>query len=102
MALANFLTTPEEIKTNIDDKYLQTVQQRDQFEEQDAQRLGTAEIVPSLSQDKQSADRSIVSVSVKADDNKRLANNTLCPLGLQLDQCCCQTHMKVSLEQLLR
>ena len=96
MALANFLATPEEINTNIDDKNLQTVQQ------QDAQSLGSAEIVSSRSQDIQSADKSIISVAVKADDSKWLANNTLCPLGLQLDHCCCQTHMKVSLEQLLR
>ena len=44
-ALANFLATPEEIKTNIDDENPQTAEQQDQFEEQDAQSLGTAEIV---------------------------------------------------------
>ena len=102
MGLANLLATPEDIKTNTDDKNLQTVQQQDQFEEQDAQSTGTVEIVSSLSQDVQSAYKSIISVTVKADDSKWLANNTLCPLGLHLDHCCCQTHMKVSLEQLLR
>ena len=43
-ALANFLASPEEIKTNIDDENLQTVEQQDQFEEQDAQCFGTGEI----------------------------------------------------------
>ena len=74
MGLANLL---EDIKTNTDDKNLQTVQQQDQFEEQDAQSLGTAGIVCSLSQDVQSAYKSIISVSVKADDSKWLANNTV-------------------------
>ena len=55
-ALANFLATPKEIKTNIDDENLQTVEQQDQFEEKDAQSLGTAEIVSSQIQDTQSAD----------------------------------------------
>ena len=72
-AIAYFLVTPEEIKTNIDEENLQTVEQLDEFEEKDAQSLGTAEIVTSQSQDTQSADKSIISVSVKADDSKRLA-----------------------------
>ena len=71
--LANFLATPEDIKTNIDDENLQTVEQQDQFEEKYAQSLGTAENVSSQSQDTQSADKYITSVSVKADDSKRLA-----------------------------
>ena len=49
--LANLLhvhvATPEGITTNIDDKNLQTVEQQDQFEEQEAQSLGTAESVSS-------------------------------------------------------
>ena len=68
--LANLLATPEEIKTNIDHEHLLTNEQQDQFEEEDAQSLGTAEIVSSQSQDTQSADKSImIPVSVKADDN---------------------------------
>ena len=39
-ALANFLATPEEIKTHIDDENAQTAEQQDQFKEQDAQSLG--------------------------------------------------------------
>ena len=78
-ALANFLATPEEIKTSIDDENLQTVEQQDQFEEQDTQSLGTGEIVSSQSQDTQSADKSIISVSVKADDRKRLAKQNVMP-----------------------
>ena len=50
LVLANFLATPEEIKTNIYEN-LQTVEQQDQFEEQNAQSLGTGEIVSSQSQD---------------------------------------------------
>ena len=64
-ALAIFLATPEEIKTNIYEN-LQTVEQQDQFEEQDAQSLGTAEIVSSRSQVTHSADKTIISVLVKA------------------------------------
>ena len=45
LALSNFLATPEEIKTNIDDANLKTVEQQDHFEEQDAQSLGTGKIV---------------------------------------------------------
>ena len=41
-ALVNFLATPVEIKTNIDDENLRTAEQQDQFEEQEAQSLGTA------------------------------------------------------------
>ena len=78
-AIAYFLATPEEIKTNIDDENLQTVEQQDQFEEKDAQSLGTAKIASSQSQDTQSADKSIISVSVKADDSKRLANQDFMP-----------------------
>ena len=77
--LANFLATPEEIKTNIDDENLQTVEQQDQFEEQDAQCFGTAEIVSSQSQDTQSADKSIISVSFKADDSKLSAKQVVMP-----------------------
>ena len=48
------------------------------------------------------ADKSIISVTVKADDSKRLAKqNVMCPLGLQLAHCCSPTHMEVSLEQIL-
>ena len=64
-ALAIFLATPEEIKTNIYEN-LQTVEQQDQFEEQDAQSLGNAEIVSSQSQVTHSADKTIISVLVKA------------------------------------
>ena len=78
-ALAYFLATPEEVKTNIDDKNLQTVEQQDQLEEQDVQSLGTTEIVSSQIQDTQSADKSIISVSVKADDSKRLAKQDVMP-----------------------
>ena len=63
--LAIFLATPEEIKTNIYEN-LQTVEQQDQFEEQDAQSLGTAEIVSSQSQVTHSADKTNISVLVKA------------------------------------
>ena len=48
-------------------------------EEQDAQSLGTAEIVSSQRQDTQSADKAIISVSVKADDSKRLAKQDVLP-----------------------
>ena len=43
--LANLLATPKEMKTKIDDENPQTTEQQDQFEEQDAQSLGTVEIV---------------------------------------------------------
>ena len=67
--LANVLATTEEIKTKIDDENLQTNDQQDQFEGQYAQSLGTGEIV----------DKSIISVSVKADDSKRVAKQNIMP-----------------------
>ena len=77
-ALTNILATPEEIKTSIDDN-LQTVEQQNQLEEQDAQSLSNVEIVSTKSQDKQPADQSIISVSVKADNNKRLGKQDVMP-----------------------
>ena len=77
--LANLLATPVEIKTNVDDENLETVEQQNKFEEQDAQSLSTAEIMSSQSQDTQSADKSIISFSVKADDSKRLAKQDVMP-----------------------
>ena len=50
------------------------------FEKQDAQSLGTAEIVSSQSLNTQSADKSIISVSVKADDSKKLAKQDVMPI----------------------
>ena len=76
-ALANFLATPEEIKTNIYEN-LQTVEQQDRFEEQGAQSLVTAEIVSSQSQDTHSADKTIISDLVKQ-DRKRLAKQDVMP-----------------------
>ena len=67
-------------KTNIDAENLQTNEQQDQLEEQYAQNLGTGEIVSSQSQDTQSADKSIISDSVKADDSKRSAKQNGMPI----------------------
>ena len=77
--LASFLDTQEDIKRNIDAENLLTVEQQDQFEDQDTQSLGTVEIVSSQSEDTQSADKSIISVSVKADDSKQLAEQDIMP-----------------------
>ena len=72
--------TRKKNKTNIDDESLQTNEQQDQLEEQYAQNLGIGEIVSSQSQDTQWTNKSIISVSVKADDSKRLAKQNSMPI----------------------
>ena len=72
-ALATFLATPEEINTSKDDSNMQTV------EGQDAQNIETSEIQASDNEDTHSPDKSILSVSVKADDKKRLVKQDVMP-----------------------
>ena len=72
-ALATFLATPEEINTSTDDSNMQTV------EGQDAQNIETSEIQASDNEDTHSPDKSILSVSVKADDKKRLVKQDVMP-----------------------
>lgn len=78
-ALATFLATPEDINTSTDDANMQTVEQQEQFEGQDSQNLDTPETQSSDSQDTQSPDKSIISVTVKADDSKKLAKQDVMP-----------------------
>ena len=72
-ALATFLATPEEINTSTDDSNMHTV------EGQDAQNIETSEIQASDNEDTHSPDKSILSVSVKADDKKRLVKQDVMP-----------------------
>ena len=58
---------------------MQTVEQQEQFEGQDSQTPDTPETQFSDSPDTQSPDKSIISVTVKADDSKKLAKQDVMP-----------------------
>ena len=76
-ALASFLATHEDSKST-DDANEQTVEQQGLSEDQDIQSIDTSEIE---SPDNQGAlDKSIISVSVKTDERKRLAKKDIMPI----------------------
>ena len=58
---------------------MQTVEQQEQFEGQDSQTPDTPETQFSGSPDTQSPDKSIISVTIKADDSKKLAKQDVMP-----------------------
>ena len=77
-ALASFLATHEDSKST-DDANVQTVEQQGLSEDQDIQSIDTSEIESPDNQGAQSLDKSIISVSVKTDERKRLAKKDVMP-----------------------
>ena len=77
-ALASFLATHEDSKST-DDANVQTVEQQGLSEDQGIQSIDTSEIESPDNQGAQSLDKSIISVSVKTDERKRLAKKDVMP-----------------------